>query len=147
MSDYLVRASALEGYDRLVSELGGNPADLRAVAGISPAPLAGDAWIPYRNFCNLLEESARALRCPHFGLSLSRYQDIGILGTVGFVMREAPDVKTALLELSKYFTLHNQGGEVNLSVDAGVACLSFDPKLSASVRMEQQFDDLGEREV
>ena len=140
MSDYLVRASALEGYDRLVSELGGDPAALRAAAGIQPAPVPHDSWIPYRNFCALLEDSARVLRCSHFGLSLSRYQDISILGTVGFVMREAPDVMTALSELSKYFALHNQGGEVNLSVEAGVACLSFDPKLSGSVRMEQQLD-------
>jgi AraC-like DNA-binding protein len=140
MSDYLVRASALEGFDRLVSELGGDPAGLRAAAGIPPAPVPSDSWIPYRNFCNLLEDSARTLRCPHFGLSLSRYQDISILGTVGFVMREAPDVMTALLELSKYFSLHNQGGEVSLSVDGGVACLSFEPKLPGNVRMEQQFD-------
>ena len=140
MSDYLVRASALEGFDRLVSELGGNPADLRAAAGIAKAPLAGDSWISYRNLCQLLEDSARVLHCPHFGLSLSRYQDISILGTVGFVMREAPDVKTALLELSEYFALHNQGGEVNLTVDAGVACLSFEPKLPGNVPMEQQLD-------
>jgi AraC-like DNA-binding protein len=140
MSEYLVRASALEGYDRLVTELGGDPAALRRAVGIAPGALPQDSWISYRAFINLLENSARSLDCPHFGLSLSRYQDIGILGTVGFVMREAPDVATALAELSHYFALHNQGAEVNLSVQEGIASLSFEPKLSGILGTAQQLD-------
>ncbi len=140
MSDYLVRGSALEGYDRLVLELGGDPATLRRQAGIDPGELPQDSWISYRAFLTLLENSARSLDCPLFGLNLSRYQDIGILGTVGFVMREAPDVGTALSELSRYFSLHNQGGEVNLSVHGNVASISFEQKLPGLVGTTQQLD-------
>ncbi len=140
MAEYLVQGSALEGFDRLVSELGGDANQLRADAGIPLEPVAPDSWVSYRAFLNLLESSATRLRCPDFGLRLSRYQDISILGPVGFVMREAPDVGTALQELSKYLSLHNQGGEVALVIDQGVAKLSFEIKLPGFVRATQQLD-------
>jgi AraC-like DNA-binding protein len=140
MSEYLVRASALEGYDNLVRELAGNPAVLRTAVGISATPIPHDSWISYRAFIKLLELSAERLNCPHFGLSLSRHQDISILGSVGFVMREAPDVATALTELSKYFAVHNQGAEVAIVVEDGVAKLSFEDKLPGATRMGQQLD-------
>ncbi|GAB5452793.1 MAG: AraC family transcriptional regulator [Halioglobus sp.] len=140
LPDYLVRASALEGFDRLVQELGGDPSALRRAAGIAPGAIPYDSWISYSAFLTLLENSARTLECPHFGLSLSRYQDIGILGSVGFVMRESPDVATALGELSRYFTLHNQGGEVHLAQQGATASLSFEPKMPGSIRTTQQID-------
>jgi AraC-like DNA-binding protein len=140
MSEYLVRASALEGYNTLVVSLGGDPAALRTASGIPVGPLPQDSWISYRAFLHLLESSAEQLQCPHFGLNLSRHQGISILGSVGFVMREAPDVRTALTELSKYFALHNQGGDVSLAVEGGVARLSFEDKLPGNVKMSQQFD-------
>ncbi len=140
MTEYLVRASALEGYDELVTELGGDPAALRARAGISLDELAYDSWISYRAFVKLLELSAEQLQCPHFGLSLSRLQDISILGSVGFVMREAPDVATALFELSKYFALHNQGAEVTLKLEQEIASLCFESKLPGDIGMGQQLD-------
>ncbi len=140
MAEYLVRASSLEGYDKLVTSLGGDPGGLRAGVGITAAPIAADSWISYRAFLNLLENSATELACPHFGLQLSRHQGISILGTLGFIMREAPDVVTALAELSKYFTLHNQGAEVSLSLDSGAAQLGFESKLPGHLPMGQQMD-------
>ena len=140
MTGYLVRASALEGFDELVRHLGGDPDPLRRAQGLQTGPLAPDSWISYRAFIDLLESAAASMDCPHFGLSLSRRQDIGILGTVGFVIREAPDVRTALQELSQYLTLHNQGAEVSLMVDGDTAQLSFRVKLPGHVRVTQQLD-------
>ena len=108
---------SISSRDRLVQELGGDTAALRREVGIAPGGLPPDSWISYRAFLQLLENSAHHLGCPHFGLSLARYQDIGILGTVGFVMREAPDVATALSELSKYFVLHKRRNSLSAELD------------------------------
>ncbi|MEE8303690.1 MAG: AraC family transcriptional regulator [Candidatus Tectomicrobia bacterium] len=140
MAEYLVRASSLEGLDDLVRDLGGDPDELRSAAGLPASPAAPDSWISYRAFLNLLELSAEALNCPHFGLLLSRQQGINILGSVGFVMREAPDVITALVELSKYFAHHNQGADVSLRIESGLAYWSFESKMPGSVPMRQQMD-------
>ena len=140
MTEFLVRASALEGFDDLVRDLGGDPGILRSSAGLPTTAVAPDSWISYRAFLNLLEYSAETLNCLHFGLLLSRQQGINILGTVGFVMREAPDVITALGELSKYFAHHNQGADVILSIESGLAYLRFESKMPGSVPMRQQMD-------
>ena len=140
MTEYLVRASALEGFTELVNELGGEADKLRLAAGLPVTPLPADGWISYRAFLHLLELSAKELACPHFGLLLSRQQGIGILGPLGFIMREAPDVATALAELSRYFALHNQGAEVSLSIVSGAAQLGFESKLPGHFPMVQQTD-------
>lgn len=140
MAEYLVRASALEGFAELVATLGGDANNLRQAAGLPVTPLPADGWISYRAFLNLLELSAKELACPHFGLYLSRHQGIGILGPLGFIMREAPDVATALAELSRYFSLHNQGAEISLSRVSGVVQLGFESKVPGHLPMGQQED-------
>ena len=90
MADYLLRASALQGIRATVEELGGDAVELLKRAGLSDAELDPEAWVSYRRFLMLLEDAARTTNCPHFGLLLSRQQDIGILGTLGFIIQRPP---------------------------------------------------------
>ena len=139
MAEYLVRAAALEGFDDVVRDLGEDPAKLRRQVNL-PADVADpDSWISYRAFLQLLELAALRTGCDHFGLLLSRHQDISMLGSVGFIMRQAPDVRTALVELRRYFAHHNQGGEIVIRVEEGYAMLGYEGKL-ANVGMRQQAD-------
>lgn len=140
MADYLVRAAALAGYNHLVEELHGDPIAMREAAGIAATTLPNDSWISYSAFLQLLELSAKTLNCPHFGLQLSRYQDVGMLGAVGFIMCEAADVGTALTELSKYFSLYNQGADIGLVVQADSARLSFGNRMAEHLSTWQQTD-------
>lgn len=138
MEHYLVQASSLTGYDPLVLSLGGCPDTLRRAVRLPVGELSADTWIPYHSFIELIELSAQTLNCPSFGLQLSRQQSVDILGTVGFVMREAPDLRTALIELVQYFSLHNRGAEIVLSIEQGYANLRFESRLSARHSMRQQ---------
>ena len=140
MSDYLVRASALQGVRPTVEELGGNADALLSRTGLASAEREPDAWISYRSFLLLLEEAARDNRCPYFGLRLSRHQDISILGAVGFVMQQAPDLRTALRELSIHFAHHNQGATTSLTVEGDVAQWRFNCKLDGLAPIRQQSD-------
>jgi AraC-like DNA-binding protein len=140
MNEYLVRASALEGFAETVMALGGDPAALLSAVGIPADSKDPEAWLPYSALLRLLELAAVETGCPHFGLELSRQQGPRILGTVGFVMQQAPDVGTALAELSRHFAFHNQGADVSLQVKDGVALLGFHVKDTSSVGSRQQYD-------
>ncbi len=138
MSDYLVRASALKGVRHTVTELGGDFDALLHLTGLVTAEQDPDSWISYRSFLLLIEEAARVTHCPHFGLLLSKQQDIGILGAVGFVIRAAPDLRTALRELAIHFAHHNQGATVSLKVEQDIAQWCFTCKLEGFAPMRQQ---------
>jgi AraC-like DNA-binding protein len=140
MSDYLVRASALQGYRDTVLGLGGDSDTLLATVGLAGMDGNPDAWMSYSAYLQLLENSARTLECPHFGLLLSRRQDIDILGAVGFIFQQAPDIRTALRDLSRYFSHHNQGAVVTTTVDQGVTQWAFTSKPQQNAPMYQQSD-------
>ena len=140
MTDYLVRGSALQGIRTTVEELGGDADTLFRRTGLTEAEQAPDSWFSYRSYLLLLEEAARSTNCQHFGLRLSQQQDIGILGALGFVIQQAPDLRTALRELSTHFVHHNQGATVSLSVDDGIAYWRFTSKLGGYAPMWQQSD-------
>jgi len=140
MNDYLVRASALNGIRPTVDELGGDTDAILHNTGLTDAEGDPDSWISYRSFLLLLEEASRATDCPYFGLRLSQRQDIGILGAVGFVMQQAPDLRTALRELATHFAHHNQGATISLKVEEGIAHWRFTCKLEGYAPMRQQGD-------
>ena len=140
MTDYLVRASALQGIRPTMEELGGDVDDLLFRTGLTAADQDPDSWISYRGFLLLLEEAVTATGCSYFGLHLSRHQDIGILGTVGFVMQQAPDLRTALRELAIHFAHHNQGATLSLTVEDNLAQWRFNSKLHGCAPMRQQAD-------
>jgi AraC-like DNA-binding protein len=139
MKEYLLRASALEGYAETVTGLGGDPDALLGEVGLPTAVEDPDAWISYRAWLQLLELSAERLGCQHFGLELAQHQSPDILGIVGFIMREAPDVRTALLELRRHFAQHNQGGSIALEVEGDIAYWSFTIKESSLADSRQQY--------
>ena len=140
MTDYLLRASALQGFRETMHELGTDPEPLLRLSGLLDALADSDSWISYRKFLVLLEDASKATACPHFGLQLSRHQGINMLGTIGFVMQQAPDLRTAIEALTKYFSHHNQGALVSLSEENGLAHWSFTCKLQGNAPTWQQED-------
>jgi AraC-like DNA-binding protein len=92
----------------LVSELGGEPADLLRRFRISPALLDDpQAFLSYASLIALLEASARELDCPDFGLRLSKRQDIGILGPLGVAVRNCDNLGDAMQTASRYMFVHS----------------------------------------
>lgn len=142
MADYMVRAAALLGMRTTIEELGGNADALLQEVGLSDAELDPESWISYNSFLQLLENAALSTGCQHFGLQLSRHQDIGILGTLGFIIQQAPDLRTALRELTTHFSHHNQGAEVSLNVEGNTAQWRFTCKLEGKLPISQQADQV-----
>ena len=107
MSD-LIRASALQGFAGLVSDLGGDPAPLLASARLRP-DVVGDVetYIPYHSVAAVLERAAVTLDCPDFGLRLSTRQGIEIFGPVALIARHAATTTDAILGISQHLHIYS----------------------------------------
>ena len=99
----LIRAAAMWGYPELVRELGGDPAALLSRFHIpSGAEHQQDAFMSFEAFIRMLEASADELRCPDFGLRLSGWQGLHILGPLAVIARNAQTVLSGVESIGRY---------------------------------------------
>ena len=86
----LIRATNLWGYGDLMRELGADPRPFLKRFGIRPGiEHQEDAFVSLDAFVRMLEASAAELDCPDFGLRLSRWQGLDILGPIAVIARNA----------------------------------------------------------
>ncbi len=127
--DEAIRASSLLGFQPLVAQLGGDADALLRSAGIDPKSLASpDNRISYAAMIRVLEDASERLRCPDFGLRLSAFQDIRILGPAAMIALYSDTVGQCLESIATYFYVHTTGGSVNLvpSDDGKLRDLTFE---------------------
>lgn len=89
----------------------------------------------------LLAQAVELTRIPHFGLLVGQEGQLSTLGTVGYLMRSAPDLGTALGDLGKYMHIHDGGAVVTLEIDSGYAALGYSI-LSPNIEGSDQILDL-----
>ncbi len=140
MSKFLVRAAALQGFEETVTELGGSLALFDTEFDIPYLVNRPEDWISYPAWLQLLDDAAQRLQCPHFGLLMGQKQDIGLLGTVGFIVQQAPTIGEALKDLTLYFNHHNQGAMVSARIEQGTLMWTFDYKPQLRAPLTQQSD-------
>ena len=105
-----IAASALTGYLTLVQELGWAPESLLERAGIPSAALDDpSARISYASSIQLLEITAEAIGCQDFGLRLSAYQDLSILGPLAVAAQNSRTLGEAFAVAANYFYVHTPG--------------------------------------
>lgn len=104
----MIRASNMWGFGALVRELGGDPAQLQERFGIAPgAEHEEDAFIAFEPFVRMLEASADELGCPDFGLRLSQWQGLDILGPIAVIARNAQTLQDGLASIARYLYVHS----------------------------------------
>ncbi|MDR7086696.1 AraC-like DNA-binding protein [Aeromicrobium panaciterrae] len=104
----LLRATALWGYDDLVTELNGDPALLRERFDIPLGiELGAESFVPLHDYVGLLEATAAELSCPDFGMRLSHWQGLDILGPVAVIARNTPTLIEAIGSISRYLYVHS----------------------------------------
>ena len=64
----------------------------------------------------ILADCARETGCRHFGLLLGQRINASSLGAIGFMVLNAPDVRTALSELAANLRLHNRAAAPCLEI-------------------------------
>lgn len=107
----MARAAVLRGFPELVTRLGGDPRALLRRHRLDPRVLENeDALIPSRASIELLEDSARLLQCPDFGLQLAQFQDVSTLGPLAIAIQHARSVREAAASASRFIFI--QGTDV-----------------------------------
>lgn len=114
----LIRVQALRGYPELVRQLQGEPGPLLARHGLSQVQL-GDprAYMAYHAFLALLEETARELDEPEFGLKLSQCQDLGMMGLIGLFLQQSRDLRSFFAAARSTIHSHNEGEDWELKIE------------------------------
>lgn len=111
----------------VLTSLGADPAEVLAKAGFDLALFDDpDNPITYAARSRLIAHCVSRTGCPHFGLLVGQQNGLHSLGLLGMLMKYSPDVGTALRGMVRYQDLHVRGATTALTVDGGVAMLSYD---------------------
>ncbi|MFK8250096.1 AraC family transcriptional regulator [Ancylobacter terrae] len=96
------RVGALTHVPDVLRGFGIDPAIVAADAGLALSDLADrEGQIPFTAACRLMQAGSEHARCPHFGLLVGQRNASESLGIVGRLMRNAPTLGRALLDLAE----------------------------------------------
>lgn len=127
----LIRATVLRGYGDLVRELGGDPELFLSRFGIPPGvEFQEDAFISFGAYARMLGTSADDLRCPDFGLRLSRWQGLDILGPIAVIARNAQTLLGGLESIARYLYVHSPALRLTLAPRTAETDLRFTYELT-----------------
>lgn len=139
-----VRLAPLARIPQLLRELGFAPEKVLGEAGFSVGWFDDpDQTMTYVAAGRLIDHCVTATGCDHFGLLLGAQSDPSVVGMAGFLLMTAPDVGTALRELSQFMDLHDRGGVLILETDDETCLLGFTVVESNVVAMAQIYDLCG----
>ena len=124
----MVRIAPLGGIPEFLRQFGVDPAGLLQRHGLSEATSFDnpDATVPLALAGSLLKDCVQATACPCFGLRLGQRADASVLGALGQLLGNAPDVRTALEELVANLDLHDRGAAATLEVSAADCILGYE---------------------
>ena len=135
---FLIRSGAMEGYERLVAELGENPVRLMARVDLSHAQLRNpNTYISYTRLAELLQLTADACADPLFGLRLSQLQTSTVLGDLAMTLAQLPTVGDALGNVNRHLYLHARGVHLRQSQRDAYLQLELDFDISGSRGLQQ----------
>jgi AraC-like DNA-binding protein len=113
MSGAWVRSGVLVHSARLIRELGGDPAEVCRLSGVSEAVLEDpDMPVAAAGVVAFLAQAAATCDCPTFGLRLAGRQDLSGLGPLWLLMRSADNVGQLIADLARYFVIHTRGASI-----------------------------------
>ena len=124
--DGVVRVGPLISVAAVVRELGCDPEPLFRSAGFNVAQFDdADTRVPYLAASRLIARCTEATACEHFGLLVGERAGPSTLGVAGFMLRAAPDVRTALQDLVRHLDLHDDGGVPFVETAGEVSLLGY----------------------
>jgi AraC-like DNA-binding protein len=114
----LIRARSMTGFVPLVAALGAPLAPRLAREGLAADALdCLEKTVPLAKMVRLIADAAVELDAPDFGLRMSQYQDIGVLGPVELVAMHSATAGEAIEAISANMHYHSPGLHVSLEPD------------------------------
>ncbi|ANS24876.1 AraC family transcriptional regulator [Rhodococcus opacus] len=137
----LARYASLNGYLELCRSLGVDPVPLMRSVGLDPSGLAlQDRWIPAAAIAHLLEQSVEASGHEDFGVRLAERRQFSNLGPLSLVVREEPDVRSALRVLTRYTHTYNEALQTRMSESNGLATLRVELDVGEATETRQSVE-------
>ncbi|MGY1606728.1 AraC family transcriptional regulator [Geodermatophilus sp. SYSU D00700] len=125
----------------MARSVGLDAALLAAQVGLDLADLdVPDRWIAAAPVARLLEVSARQAGCPDFGLRMARVRTLGTLGPLGVVLREEPDLRSAVDLLVRYERAYNEALHLRLREDRDEAMIEVWLELGEPAPRDEALD-------
>jgi AraC-like DNA-binding protein len=122
----LIRATNLWGYCDLMRELGADPQPFLKRFDIQPGiEHQEEAFISLDAFVRMLEASSAELDCLDFGLRLSRWQGLDILGPIAVIARNAQTLLGGLESIAQYLYVHSPALTLTVVPPAGGSNVKF----------------------
>lgn len=122
-----VRVAPLLAIPDLLRDFGVAPGSLLRQCGLSDGALGHpENTMPFDTLGRLLKTCALATGCPHFGLLLGQRSNASAFGALGFFIRNAPNVGTALKDLVTHLDLHDRGAASFLEVSEQTTVLGYE---------------------
>jgi len=134
---HTIRIGVLQGFSALAEEFSVDPETLLQQSHIDTALIDDeDSRIALNSMLKLLDLSATATGCDHFGLLLASRQESSFLGLVGLLMDSSPDLESAFKKSIRSHSIHAQGARWHLSTEGEYASVSinFDAPVSVNPR-------------
>lgn len=123
----LARYASLSSFRELSGSLGLDASSMLRAAGLDPASLdLQDRWVPAAAIADLLERAASASGRADFGLRLAELRRFSNLGPLSMVIREEPDVRSALRILMRYERTYNEALHIRLAEREDVATVHLE---------------------
>lgn len=136
-----IRTASLTGYAELVRSVGLDPRALLADVGLGLADLAApDSWVPAAPAARLLDTSARLSGCADFGVRLAQIRPLGALGPLSVVIREEPDLRSAVQLLVRYEHAYTGVLDLRLTEGEGTATIEVWLEFGEPVPVRQAID-------
>ncbi|QSE93745.1 AraC family transcriptional regulator [Rhodococcus pseudokoreensis] len=139
----LARYATLIGYLDVCRDVGIEPVPLMKDAGVDVGGLGTqDRWISAAAIARLLEQSAAQSGREDFGLQLAVRRQFANLGPLSVVVRDEPDVRSALRILARYTHVYNEALQPHLHEANGVMTVRIDTNVGEQIEA-RQFVELG----
>ena len=136
-----VRTAALTGYSGLARSLGLDPARLLGSVGLDPADLdVPDRWVLAARVARLLELSAEESGPTDFALRMVASRRLGTLGPLSAVLRDEPDLRSAVKLLVRYERAYNEALHLRLNETERVAAIEVWLEFGEPVPSTQSID-------
>jgi len=137
----LVRVGPLMGLAQLVRDLGHDPRPAFARQNLTPDEFSDpDSEISFVRAGKLLASCVSETGCPHLGLLMGQRISPSSLGIPGYLLQTARDVRAALVDLVRYFDLHDRGAVLTLETNARATCLGYAIYLPEVQAADQVYD-------
>ena len=111
----MVRAGAWKGLDELITQLGGNPAQVIASAGLTEHDLINpNAYLPLKSLLDTLEYAATSTGRDDFGLITGK-NSAAHVGALALAVLNAPTAREGILFATDYIHIHNHSIRASLT--------------------------------